>query len=112
MAILNADYTNLNYETMAKEIGLKPKHMPMLLESFLEEATPSLSAIAEAISSNDLTTLASQAHAIKGSAGNLRLNEVYEMTKDMELSAKENDVSFDYTAHLDAVKVAIATISI
>ena len=112
MAILSADYANLDYEAMANIIGLKAKHMPMLLESFLEEANVSVTQIQNAIDGNDLTNLALYAHAIKGSSGNLRLNELYEMSKDMELSAKANDVSFDYQGHLDAVKSSMETITL
>lgn len=109
MAILSANYTNLDYETMAKAIGLKPKHIPMLLESFVEEATVSVVQLENAMSANDLTTVALQAHAIKGSAGNLRLNELYEMSKDIELAANANDTLFDYTGHINAVKIVMET---
>ncbi len=112
MAILSANYANLDYEAMANIIGLKAKHMPMLLESFLEEANVSVTQIQNAIDGNDLTNLASYAHAIKGSAGNLRLNELYEMSKDMELAAKENDASFEYQEHLNAVKTIMDTITL
>jgi len=109
MAILSANYANLDYETMAKAIGLKPKHVPMLLESFLEEATVAVEQLENAINANDLSTVSLQAHAIKGSAGNLRLNELYEMSKDMELAAKANDTTFDYNGHLNAVKTVMET---
>ncbi len=112
MAILSADYTNLDYEAMAQAIGLKAKHVPMLLASFLEEATASITQLESAIVSNDLATVASQAHAVKGSAGNLRLNELYEMSKDMELAAKANDTVFDYIGHLQALKSIMDTITL
>jgi len=110
MAILSADYTNINFEEMAASIGLKAKHMPLLIGSFLEESIPALTELNSSIASNNLETVAQQAHAIKGSAGNLRFNEIYEMAKDMELSAKEKNTSFDYIGHLSAIKTAIETI--
>lgn len=112
MSILTANYENINYEEMAKAIGLKPKHMPMLIGSFLEESAPCIEALTSYISSLNLENIASNAHSIKGSAGNLRFNEIYEMAKDMELSAKAGDAGFDYTGHLSAIKSAIATISV
>ena len=110
MAILNADYTNINYEEMAASIGLKAKHMPMLTASFLEESMPAIGEINKSIVSNNLESISQKAHAIKGSAGNLRFNEVYEMAKDMELAAKEKAKDFDYAGHLAAIKKAIETI--
>jgi len=112
MPILTADYTVIDYEKMSKAIGLKPKHMPMLIESFLEESVPALKALSEAIATNDLTLIASHAHAIKGTAGNLRFNEVYEMAKEMEISAKEENKSFEYSEYLQAIKLAVSTISL
>jgi len=112
MPILTADYTSIDYETMSKAIGLKPKHMPMLIESFLEESVPTLEALDKAITAKDLSSIASYAHSIKGTAGNLRFNEIYEMAKEMERSAKENNGSFEYNAYLQAIKAAVATISL
>ena len=110
MAILSAEYSNLNYEEMAKSIGLKPKHIPMLLASFAEEITGVVTQLDSAVTANDFTAVVSHAHAIKGSAGNLRLNELYEMSKDIELAAKANNSGFDYYGHVNAIKIIMETI--
>ncbi len=110
MAIQTADYSNLNFDEMAAAIGLKPKHMPMLIGSFLDESGGILSALESAISSNDFATIKTQSHSIKGSAGNLKFTEIYEMTKEMEHSAEKSDANFDYAGYFEAVKSAVATI--
>ena len=38
MPITNPNYSDLNHEDMAASIGLKAKHIPMLIGSFLEES--------------------------------------------------------------------------
>ena len=110
MPILNPDYSTLSYEDMSAAIGLKAKHIPMLLGSFLDETQTIMASLLEAIDSKDYAGIKSYAHSIKGSAGNLKFNEIYEMAKEMELSAAQNDESFDYKAYFDAIKVAILTI--
>jgi HPt (histidine-containing phosphotransfer) domain-containing protein len=110
MPITNPDYSNLNYEEMAKEIGLKPKHMPMLIGSFLDESAPILETLSTAIASNDYATIKTASHSIKGSAGNLRFNEIYEMSKEMEHAGADSDTTFEYNNYLEAIKKAIATI--
>ena len=110
MPILNADYTDLNFDEMAASIGLKPKHMPMLVGSFLEESEGILKALADAIASNDFASIKLNAHSIKGSSGNLKFTEIYEMMKEMELSAADENSSFDFSSYLAAVASAIATI--
>ena len=112
MPITNPNYSELNHEEMAASIGLKAKHIPMLVGSFLEETGPILENLTSAIASTDYTAIKSSAHSVKGSAGNLRFNEVYEMCKEMELAANESDSSFDYSAYLTAVKSAVATITL
>ncbi|MFT5660510.1 MAG: HPt (histidine-containing phosphotransfer) domain-containing protein [Sulfurimonas sp.] len=110
MPIVNVNYSDLNFDEMAAAIGLKSKHMPMLVGSFLEESELILTNIETAISKNNYADLKLHAHSMKGSAGNLKFTEIYDMTKEMELAAAEADASFDYSSYLDAVKNAVATI--
>lgn len=110
MPILNADYSGINYEDMAASIGLKSKHIPMLIASFVEESTSILNALQDSINTKNYEKIKSNAHSIKGSAGNLKFNEVYEMAKEMEHSAAQQNSDFDYEAYLEAIKRAIATI--
>ena len=111
MPITNPNYANLDYEEMATAIGLKAKHVPLLVASFLEEAKPLLETIHNAIENKEYTTLQSAAHSIKGSSGNLRFSELYDMAREMELAAKDANDSFEYGAYLEAIRKAIETIS-
>ena len=110
MPILNANYSDLDFDEMALSIGLKPKHIPMLIGSFLEESESILTSLADAIESNDFDSIKLHAHSLKGSAGNLKFTEVYEMSREMELAASESNADFDYKAYLTAVSSALATI--
>jgi HPt (histidine-containing phosphotransfer) domain-containing protein len=110
MPIQNIDYSNINYDEMAAAIGLKVKHMPMLVGSFIEESLATMDNLSAAIDSADYPVIKANAHSIKGSAGNLKFNEIYEMAKEMEHSANESDVDFDYTGYSEAIKAAILTI--
>ncbi len=112
MPILTADYSNLNHEEMAASIGLKAKHVPMLIASFMEESVSILDELKNSISAKDFSKIKSNAHAIKGSAGNLRLNEVYEMAKEMEFAAADSKDDFEYDSYLEAIQTALNTISI
>jgi HPt (histidine-containing phosphotransfer) domain-containing protein len=112
MPITNPDYSNLNHDEMAKEIGLKPKHMPMLIGSFLDESAPILERLTAAIEAKDYGTIKTAAHSIKGSAGNLRFNELYEMSKEIEHAGAESNASFEYSSYLNAIKQAVSTIKV
>ena len=110
MPILNADYSSLNFDEMAAAIGLKPKHMPLLIGSFLEESGPILSNLKKVIESASYADIKMQAHSIKGSAGNLKFTEIYDMAREMEFAGADANTGFDYVGYLDAIEKAVATI--
>jgi len=112
MSLTNPDYSNLNHEEMASVIGLKAKHMPMLITSFLEESTPLLSQLKDAIEKRDYKTIESASHSLKGSAGNLRFNELSEMAKEMEHAGADANSSFDYLSYFHAILEAVKTIKV
>jgi HPt (histidine-containing phosphotransfer) domain-containing protein len=112
MPITNPDYSNLDHEEMAKAIGLKVKHIPILIGSFLEESKSLLETMNVQIEESDFEALRASAHSIKGSAGNLRFNELAEMARDIEFAAKAKDNSFDYKGYIEAIKRAMETISL
>ena len=112
MPIAHPDYSNINQEEMAAAIGLKAKHIPLLIGSFLEESAPILENLQTAIASKEYDAIKSLSHSIKGSAGNLRFNEVYEMTKEMEFAGSNANTAFEYQVYFDAVKTAISTIKL
>ena len=53
MPILTADYSNLNHDEMASSIGLKPKHIPMIVASFKEESVSIMAALKETRTAKD-----------------------------------------------------------
>ncbi len=112
MPILTADYSNLDHEKMASGIGLKSKHIPMLIGSFTDESASIMKNLRDAIDANDFTNIKMHAHSIKGSAGNLKFSEVYEMAKEMELSAMNEKSDFDYLSYFEAINKAISTIKV
>ena len=112
MPILDADYSRVNHEDMARAIGLKPKHIPLLIANFIEESASIMKSLKDAIEAKDYEKIRSSAHAIKGSAGNLKFNEVYEMARDVEFAAAKGESDFEYEAYFEALKTAIGTISL
>lgn len=112
MAILHPDYSNLDYDDLAQKIGLKVKHMQILISSFLEDAQPIRIQLNAAIDANDYETIRRVAHSLKGSSGNMRFNDIYEMATEMEFAAEECNTSFEYAQYLDAISTAIDTIKI
>lgn len=110
MPITNPNYFYLTHEEIARKIGLKEKHMPILISTFLEETSSLLDRLEDLVETLNYSEIEAKAHSIKGSAGNLCFNDISEMAKEMELAAREKNSSFEYTAYFEAIKKAVSTI--
>jgi two-component system, sensor histidine kinase and response regulator len=60
-----------------------------VIETFLTDSPKMIAAIRDAAARHDATALASAAHALKGSVGLFGQNAAYEITKRIELAAKD-----------------------
>lgn len=105
-------YNNISAEEMASKIGLNVKHIPILVQSFIDESAGILEGLEGAIASQDYEAISGFAHSIKGSSGNLKFEELYELAKDMELSAKDKKEDYPYAEACASLKKAIESISL
>lgn len=112
MPVTNPDYSTLDYEQLAEEIGLKVKHIPLLIMSFVEESVPIAQSLKSDIERREYREIQAQAHSIKGSAANLRFNELSAMAKEMEHAAADKNISFEYMLYLEAIQKAIESIKV
>ena len=105
-------YANISAEDMAAKIGLNVKHIPILVQSFQEESQGLIEQLESAIADMNYKEISNVAHSIKGSSGNLKFNEMYELSKDVELSAKDEKDDFPYAQACESIKIAINSISL
>lgn len=105
-------YANIDAEGMAAKIGLNVKHIPILIESFLNEGSTIMTQMTEAISTKDYENISLTAHSIKGSAGNLKFDAIYDLAKEVELSAKDMKSDYPYEEACESLKKAIDSISL
>lgn len=104
------DYKEMNWDEVAEAIGIKPKRMPMLVEAFLEESHGNLKKLHNAIEVQNFPEIMLHAHSLKGSCGNMKLTELYEISKEMEKSAKDQNAGFDYKNALEVLEKSIETV--
>ncbi|MBF0494041.1 MAG: Hpt domain-containing protein [Candidatus Omnitrophica bacterium] len=78
----------LEKERAMEALGI-PEDMYMeLVNCFVSETAGALCTLKETVNLRDFENIANNAHFIKGSAGNLRLEEIYAAAKEIELEAK------------------------
>jgi len=72
-----------------RELGISEKMFNELLEIFIEQTRSALKILEEAVDNNDYEEIRKNAHFIKGSAGNLRIDGIQGIAKEIELGAIE-----------------------
>jgi two-component system, sensor histidine kinase and response regulator len=72
---------------LIEELELDKEDIVELMDDFKDFITTALPNLENAINSGDTGEVRSVAHSIKGSAGNLRINFVYETAKTMQDAA-------------------------
>jgi HPt (histidine-containing phosphotransfer) domain-containing protein len=85
----------IDKKQLAKELRFNEADIDILLSAFIESSQESLQNIKESIKSSDSKTVQVEAHAIKGSAGNLRLVGIQKMAYIIE-EATKNNLKLDY----------------
>lgn len=105
------DSEMIDYEVLAAQMGVKSKHIPRLIQSFIAESTLVCEKLKEAIVAENYNEIAQCAHSIKGSAGNMQFTDVFESAKLMEHSAQTQNKSFAYVQSLELILEGIASIS-
>ncbi len=85
----------IDKKQLAKELRFDEADVDILLSAFIESSQESLQNIKESIKSSDSKTVQVEAHAIKGSAGNLRLVGIQKMAYIIE-EATKNNLKLDY----------------
>lgn len=76
--------TTFDIDALIKELELDKEDIVELIEDFREYLPPAIKELEDAIAQGDLQASRSAAHSIKGSAGNLRVQAVYECAKKMQ----------------------------
>lgn len=73
-----------------QELGIPEELLNELVQEFLKQAEVIIDELKEVLANKDFEEIRKKAHFIKGSAGNLRMDEIYRIAKDMEFNAAEN----------------------
>ncbi len=87
----------INRDQIAERLGFKRSDIDMLLAMFSKNAATSFEEMQTMIAEKNMQGIADAAHAIKGSAGNLKLDNIYNHALMIEMAAKQSE-DLDYAA--------------
>ncbi len=80
----------MNFKKMAEQIELDEKDFLELVGIFLSSARKDLLALNAAMDKKDFRTVAEMAHSIKGAAINLGFENLHELSRAMEIMARQD----------------------
>ena len=79
----------LDKKKIAEELGIPEDLYQELLHDFTNQAETVLPELQAAVDAGDFPQIMERGHFVKGSSGNLRLKELYEIAKEIESGGKE-----------------------
>ena len=83
----------MNFKELAENLGLEKDELQEIVELFLETSASDLHKLRSAIDQGDTQQMVEAAHSIKGASGNLGFMAISEKAKDVEMKAREKDLS-------------------
>ena len=82
----------MDLNELTERLGLDVEDIRELLELYVETTTSDLAQLKGAIETKDAELAHAKAHSIKGASGNLGLDEMYELAKEIDDRARANSL--------------------
>lgn len=82
----------MGLEKIAEKIGLDVEDVEELFELYVETTNSDLAELKGAVEVKDAQLAHAKAHSIKGASGNLGLDEIYELAKEIDNRARVNSL--------------------
>ncbi len=82
----------MELEKLAQRLGLDVEDIEELLELYIETTSSDLAELKGAIEAKDAQIAHTKAHSIKGGSGNLGLENMYELAKEIDDCARVNSL--------------------
>ncbi len=86
------DFIEKAKKLFADMTGMDREFVEELFEAYIRYLPEMMKNVESAVINKDFKVLRSFSHQLKGSSGNLRVNDVYELAKSLEISALEEDI--------------------
>jgi HPt (histidine-containing phosphotransfer) domain-containing protein len=102
----------IDMKGLAERIGLSEEEITELIGLFIESCSEDMEKLGTALEEHNARKVSEAAHSIKGASGNMRLDEIYELSKKIEMDARANKLdqagsdAATLWEHLNDIKIA------
>ena len=79
----------MNVKKLSENLGLDEDEFLELVELFVKTAASNLTNLEKALETGNAENVANASHSLKGAAGNLGFQEIYEHAKFIEMNARQ-----------------------
>ena len=107
-----ATIIGLDAQMLRDELMLTHDELIMLLGLFIKKMTKVIPELQNAIKKRDFKKIALNAHSIKGSSGNFRIESLQNSSSEMEKMAKSENSEYDYEGTFKDMQEIISKIKI
>ena len=99
----------MNPSELMEKLGLNAEEMTELVSLFLDTCRQDLRRMSDALQAEDARGVSEAAHSIKGAAGNMRFQQVYELARSIEEDARQKILS-GVTSRMEEIRDDLAEI--
>ncbi|MCF6248546.1 MAG: Hpt domain-containing protein [Desulfobacula sp.] len=94
----------MDFQDLASRLGIDDEDFMELVELFVVTTLSDIEKIKKSVQKKNCHDASAAAHSIKGAAGNMGFNDMFELAKTMEMQAREESLDgFDaYITDLEA----------
>jgi histidine phosphotransfer protein HptB len=79
----------MNVKELSENLGLEKDELLDLVKLFVKTSAYNVTDLAKALETGDAEEVVKASHSLKGAAGNLRFQEIYECAKLIEMNARQ-----------------------
>jgi len=102
----------LDAKKLSEELMLSSEELIMLLSLFVKKMKKSIPELQNAIRERDYKKIALNAHSIKGSSANFRIEFLQNSASEMEKMAKDKNSEYEYEVVFEKIKAKVQEIKI
>ena len=99
----------MNPNDLMEKLGLNAEEMSELISLFVDTCRQDLQRMSAALERQDPRGVSEAAHSIKGAAGNMRFEQIYELARSIEEDARQRNLA-GVGARVEEIRTAVGKI--
>ncbi len=107
--LLNQNNFEYSIEQSSNALGLNITIFKTILKTFIDSIDEDLNKLKQEIENSNNEGISQIAHKIKGASGNLKINNIYEITKEIEINSM-NNIKIDYNNYFTSLEICVSKI--